>query len=346
METPWSSRLSPRIAGSRDLQTCYSRWYTHEGRVSQVCSDWRQVAHSTPQLWSGNLRIDFGRDYGEVYADGLNQWLARSALLPIPISLWVPSNNLNIGDRLLEDVLNITPRYRALRLRGICPPASLLNQVLARLAQSRGDVLEVLDLGTKRGIGNIAGGLVIPAPRLYKLRICIPTNSSLILLPWAQLMDLTLTVYQPNIAPDVIAQCANLLRASIATPAWGPLPRKYRRPYPHTLSLDILTSVVHHAVKRWTEAHFTPFQLCAPNITQLELDSSDLTSDDLRVVIRHAPSITHLTLRWCNHCLDDALVDSLYYENGMTPCSLTCTISASISDGPRDMGLQKLIWRV
>ncbi|KAF8187008.1 hypothetical protein K438DRAFT_1495810, partial [Mycena galopus ATCC 62051] len=52
-------------------------------QISQVCSDWRQVAHSTPRLWTRRLRVDLRSDYSEVYAEGLRAWLARSTPLPI-----------------------------------------------------------------------------------------------------------------------------------------------------------------------------------------------------------------------------------------------------------------------
>ncbi|KAJ7264916.1 hypothetical protein B0H12DRAFT_1101438 [Mycena haematopus] len=68
----------------------------------------------------------------------------------------------------------------------------------------------------------------------------------------------------------------------------------------------------------WTQARFTAFQLRAPNITQLELQYSNLTSDDLRTAMLHAPSLTHLKLNACHACFDDALIEALYYK-GLAP---------------------------
>jgi hypothetical protein len=54
--------------------------------------------------------------------------------------------------------------------------------------------------------------------------------------------------------------------------------------------------------------------LRAPNISTLELEHSDLTSDDLMAVLHHTPSLHSLILRRCPQCFDDALIDPLYSE--------------------------------
>ncbi|KAF8143824.1 hypothetical protein K438DRAFT_1875263 [Mycena galopus ATCC 62051] len=72
-------------------------------RLSQVCVDWRQVVHGTPQLWAGHLEIALDSSRGEDYADGLEAWVARSAPLPIRATVGLQSDD--ISDRLLEDVL-------------------------------------------------------------------------------------------------------------------------------------------------------------------------------------------------------------------------------------------------
>ncbi|KAF8217841.1 hypothetical protein K438DRAFT_1795739 [Mycena galopus ATCC 62051] len=311
-------------------------------RIAQICSDWRQVAHSTPRLWTKNLRVNLSND-SDVYADGLKQWLARSAPLPIHISL--PCST-NIAPRILEDVLSIAPRCGSLQLEG--RPESAC-QLVSQLAPSKLDILEKLDLGKIDTIDDIDGGvdfITVPRLRLRNLSICVESNLSQILMPWAQLTDLTLKAYVSDIALDILAQCPNLVTASVTTPGWYTLPQGRNivtLTHLHTLSLPFFGSAEYltpfldcisaptldelcldfgkmiHGVERWTEAHFTAFQLRAPNITQLELNYSDLTSDDLMAVIRHAPFITHLKLRLCNYCLDDALVATLYYENGVTP---------------------------
>ncbi|KAJ7857612.1 hypothetical protein B0H14DRAFT_685526 [Mycena olivaceomarginata] len=69
----------------------------------------------------------------------------------------------------------------------------------------------------------------------------------------------------------------------------------------------------------WTEAQFTAFQLRSPNITQLEISFSELTSDDLRAALAHAPSLTHLSVINCPRCIGDGLTFALLYRDGFTP---------------------------
>ncbi|KAF8186932.1 hypothetical protein K438DRAFT_1021571 [Mycena galopus ATCC 62051] len=62
-------------------------------RVSQVCSDWRQVAHSTPRLWTGPIRLEWFQESqmgDHVAVEGLKAWLARSASLPVSIEYMQP----------------------------------------------------------------------------------------------------------------------------------------------------------------------------------------------------------------------------------------------------------------
>ncbi|KAF8208457.1 hypothetical protein K438DRAFT_1754360 [Mycena galopus ATCC 62051] len=63
----------------------------------------------------------------------------------------------------------------------------------------------------------------------------------------------------------------------------------------------------------------SPLPSRTPHITRLEFGYVNLTSDPLRTVILHAPSITHLKLRDCNYCFDDGLAGALYDENDVAP---------------------------
>ncbi|KAJ7236745.1 hypothetical protein B0H12DRAFT_125448 [Mycena haematopus] len=77
---------------------------------------------------------------------------------------------------------------------------------------------------------------------------------------------------------------------------------------------------MHMDIRCWTQqVHFTAFQLRAPNITELRLQCSSLTSDDLRTAIRHGQSLTRLELSHCCACIDDALIDALCYKVGVGP---------------------------
>jgi hypothetical protein len=168
-------------------------------------------------------------------------------------------------------------------------------------------------------------------------------------LPWAQLTDFTFGCSRSSsrldIAFDLLAQCPNLVRASVFT---GPvLPGAAR----DALSLSHLRSLsVHyfgpagHAAGHgasfldslsapvleelclsfgrslsWAEAHFPAFQLRVPNITGLELQYSKITSDELKDVLYHTPCLERLTLKECGCCFDDTFIDALRYKDGVTP---------------------------
>ncbi|KAJ7237472.1 hypothetical protein B0H12DRAFT_1327076 [Mycena haematopus] len=159
--------------------------------------------------------------------------------------------------------------------------------------------------------------------QLRNLSIHFASNALSILVPWAQLTDLTLGAGFPNIALDVLGQCANLIKATVSTAGWDVLPEARQDivvlSHLHFLALDFFGVAGHvlpfldhlsaPVLKQlsldfgdidvnpyWTEARFTAFQLRAPNITQLDLRDSSLTSDDLRTAIRHAPSLICLQI--------------------------------------------------
>ncbi|KAF7357521.1 hypothetical protein MSAN_01348400 [Mycena sanguinolenta] len=58
-------------------------------RISQICSDWRVIAHATPRLWTQHIRVTLGAEQisgRKHYANGLGAWWARSAPLPVAVS--------------------------------------------------------------------------------------------------------------------------------------------------------------------------------------------------------------------------------------------------------------------
>ncbi|KAF7354729.1 Major facilitator superfamily [Mycena sanguinolenta] len=68
---------------------------------------------------------------------------------------------------------------------------------------------------------------------------------------------------------------------------------------------------------RWSNAHFTAFQLRARTITQIQWLYSSLTSDDLRAAVCHASSLTRLKITSCEDCIND--LNALCYKAGVSP---------------------------
>ncbi|KAF7357503.1 hypothetical protein MSAN_01346600 [Mycena sanguinolenta] len=261
--------------------------YIHDmHRISQVCSDWRRVAHGTSHLWTRTLEIDLCRKTNG--ADALNTWLARSAQLPVPISLrFRGSSSLNRG--IMEEVLKATPRFSYLQLR---TTPSTSPWVVKQFAQCKLDGLEELDLrliSMTPHDADLAPINFITVPRLSKLKL-INLGARQITVPWDQLTELSLECNSFEVF-EAFTQCANLLRAHINLLGRTRLPEAIQHipvqfSQLHTLSLclkadltrlfDCLSTPVLQVLQLtlqeapWTDTHLTAFQLRAPNITSLE----------------------------------------------------------------------------
>ncbi|KAF7354740.1 F-box domain-containing protein [Mycena sanguinolenta] len=198
-------------------------------RISQVCSYWRHVAHSTPRLWTRpmNIYIRQGRggDGEQAYADGLKTWLQRSASLVVPVTLvleYVYCDSESSNNHIRDGVLSTAPRWRSLNV-----PRTTSLAFVQQLSEGRFDSLEELDLGLERFAGVVSTtSISFTVPRLRKLRINMWSKALRIdiFMPWAQLTDLTLDSYFPDITVDILAHCTSLIQANIRTTGWDVLP--------------------------------------------------------------------------------------------------------------------------
>ncbi|KAJ7366521.1 hypothetical protein DFH08DRAFT_1072003 [Mycena albidolilacea] len=312
-------------------------------RLSQVCSDWRQVAHATPRLWTGLIRVNLDNESGslkEAYADGLKAWLARSLPHPVPISFMAcPPKDTYC--RILAEILKTSPRWGSADLR--YAPLWLIN----RVAECRLDNLEELSLGT---IGPNTSHLdplcFTGAPRLRKLGVKFHSNDPQILMPWAQLTDITIDSSSHDIALDILVQCTDLIRASLCIPGWHELPEAERdihvlsrlrtlsfalfgsagkvSPFFDCISAPALEELCLHFDDMendvdWKAAHLPTFQVRAPHLARLDLRYATLRGDDLIDVLHYAPALTHLKLFCCWDCFDDIAVGALHYKEGVRP---------------------------
>ncbi|KAJ6466216.1 hypothetical protein C8R45DRAFT_1020924 [Mycena sanguinolenta] len=327
---------------------------THIGdvhRISQVCLDWRKVAHSNPRLWTRPICINLNGNQGQLYADGLEAWLARSE--PLPVSVSLKQDRAGIDPRMLEYVLSIAPRLRSLsKLRyGRCLPLSFIS----RLAACRLESLEELDLGLVDSDhpAMAESPALTMVPRLRKLNITIDSDRPCVLVPWSQLSDLALHCDSIDFIIDIVAQCPTLTHVSLMsliTPqhtsdvtAAQPTRPFLTLNHLHTLSLDFkypqhisqfLASVSAPALKEFhlkfwqmergmrAEVPLTAFLVRSPNITRLRVDcgSTALASHDMIVVLENTPRLTHLHLAclW-EYSLDDTLLEALLCRDGVAP---------------------------
>ncbi|KAF7357591.1 F-box domain-containing protein [Mycena sanguinolenta] len=283
-------------------------------RITQVCSDWRKVAHGTPRLWTRLLPLNLRHkkdDEAQVYLDGLKAWLAHSAPFTVPVSIDMMKGEF-ISHRMVDEVLNTASRWCSLAI-STNAPLSLVRQ----LAGCRLDSIENLDLGLSRdgespfylGFRTLASFTHRTLPRLRKLALDIYTLSLPIRLPWAQLTDLTLFCDSPHLALDILAQCANLTRGFVSTSGWDSwdwTPTTNR----NIFALSHLQSLTLPFIS--SEGDVTPFfdYLSAPALEELCLDFEDMIVEDhecwpnssrFTAFLLRSPHITRLELTDLRH---------------------------------------------
>ncbi|KAJ7727354.1 hypothetical protein B0H16DRAFT_1697725 [Mycena metata] len=277
----------------RDKELDFLEKYKHfqdAYRVSHVCSEWQQIAHCTPQLWTGTIAVTV-KEVGADTVDGLRAWFARSDPLPVPVILragrW--PGNLETLPPVLEELLRVAPRWGILH----CLDGFLPHMFYQRLADCTLDSLEAANLEPLYSDDDITSALFLLAisPRLRKLVLrldLLDDPGTSVTLPSLRLLMLTLrSERNTHLSPFL-----NFLSA----------------PALETLSISFLSDSI-----SWTQAAFTAFLLRSSNITELCLRWCPLTSSDLITALAHAPSLTHLQLEGC-HRLDDAFLLALHHH--------------------------------
>ncbi|KAF7347402.1 hypothetical protein MVEN_01496000 [Mycena venus] len=242
----------------------------------------------------------------------------------------------------MDGAVRMAPRMRSLRLCD-SPPSSFVRR-LADHGLANLEELTLLD----QHLPNSAKSFFGPTPRLWKLDAC-PHLIEGVGMPWLQLTDLTLRhCKEPLISLEILIHCKNLVAASVLTCGWiyepplrGEILLNHLRtllldlrpangetcftPFLTRLSVPALEELALRLVDRysWVETHVTSFQLRSPNITHLEVTSNhgllELTSDEVRIILLRAPSLTCLVFHHCVRGINDALLRALLYKDGVEP---------------------------
>ncbi|KAK7048246.1 F-box domain-containing protein [Favolaschia claudopus] len=325
------------------------RDYAPTLRLSQVCAHWREVAHATPQLWSG--RVDITNHIPSklsvsAYAEGLRSWLAHSAPLLIPISITPESDRrLSTCDwkdilPILEEVLEISTRWRSFEILNPIALRDLPAAFVQRLPGYAMDNLEELSLDEQS-----LTPFTLCFGKTPRLRIVSLARNIRVPLSWSRITNLTLSE-PPGFILRLLPHCNDLVYANFSvygelTPAHAgvALQLKHLRtlslyfygnepdtswPFVSFLDRFNVPGLEHlrlslQNVLAWSEPRFTSFQSKTPNITQFELQCSEITSTELAAVLSHAPLLRSLRLKDCLRCLDHTFTDSLHYREGITP---------------------------
>ncbi|KAJ7162984.1 hypothetical protein C8R46DRAFT_1102117 [Mycena filopes] len=294
--------------------------------VSHVCAHWRQVAITTPQLWT-QPPVRLNKTPTEAYCSRLKEWLGRSAPLPIHVQLACASD---VNPTTAVDTF-LTVAHRWSSAQFALPSLSVLSNIPSDgLKQLRKLTLESPDTSS------VALAAFSLAPNLSKVTLYTPHITRL-QLPWSQLAHLIVAEGAlPQQCLDALLQCQNLLTAYFSIDAWPGRPDvsaltpvtlgKLERFELHSSSelgsiTPLFACLALPALSRltlslssdldWTTPEFTQFQLRSPNVETLSIRCPNLDSDALIAILRHTPAVSFLSLAECRHAFDETTAAAL-----------------------------------
>ncbi|KAJ7757488.1 hypothetical protein B0H16DRAFT_1721226 [Mycena metata] len=204
-------------------------WHRALLALASVCTQWRNIVHSTPFLWNQPIRINtlqlfsvgrFRRKrIAKKYFEALRMCLTRSAPLPVSICINSPTLIRDRKDfaRAVDLISDAAARMEFLRVSsslhmddvGVC-----ILRALERLPKGSLNALTEIDfllLGT--ALHPTVSFSLMNAPRLRRVKLSAgPDPLNLISIPWLQLTQLTLAA-PPLGCLAVLARCSNLVSA-------------------------------------------------------------------------------------------------------------------------------------
>jgi hypothetical protein len=97
--------------------------------LGRVCRGWRKIAYATPELWASihlvAPPVDFSESAispGDIRLMAMEEWLARSAVCPLSISIWVSHEAWGAAaaaaaSPFVEAILPLSSRWKHIELR-------------------------------------------------------------------------------------------------------------------------------------------------------------------------------------------------------------------------------------
>lgn len=203
---------------------------SHVLRPSHVCRQWRNVAFSTPRLWSHySIVITPGllsdaQDPQDALGciTGLTEdWLTRSGTYPLSLFFDIPDTNLDFSP-LMESVLSHCQRWREIRLH---IPPSMVNVLSSTIADDLASTKRHLPLLEKlyltgtpatNSLDVVRIDFFESAPRLRTLRWALYiSDADQFKFPWQQLERFDLFADNFFVALQIAQSCSNLVKLNI-----------------------------------------------------------------------------------------------------------------------------------
>ncbi|KAJ7016523.1 hypothetical protein C8F04DRAFT_1281165 [Mycena alexandri] len=208
-------------------------------RLGQICRLWREIALSTPALWT-SLHLPLRRRIPESYLSRIQTVLSRTASLPLTISLTaqyrVQGDSEALRLRAMEEILNVlAPHSRTwaeISFKTPPDPLNALHSIHHQLPQLTS--LELL-LEFTPADGTV-GTMFNHAPMLRNVHLS-RFGSQRLALPWTQLTSLHIDSSRLHQLAETISWTPNLVELIVGDITEG-------GPLPHIPALPHLKSLI------------------------------------------------------------------------------------------------------
>ncbi|KAJ7045021.1 hypothetical protein C8F04DRAFT_1067439, partial [Mycena alexandri] len=343
-------------------------WHRKLLALAGVCTQWRNIVHSTPFLWNRHIRINtwwfsgvgrFRRNrITKKYFEALRMCLARSA--PLPVSIWIDwLSQLAVHRkdfaRAVDLISDAAARIESLHIssRSSDDVGACVLRALERLPTSTFQALTEIDFVFLSNVALVPFS-VMSAPHLRRVKLKLPNAGpdplSFMSIPWLQLTHLTLAA-PPLACLAVLARCCNLVSAVLhhmytslpdnTAPTTATLVHltSLRLTVSSTLiqavgNLDLPTlttlELIYHDNMIWPQLEVFR-QLPLHNIQYLTFEF--LESATLCALLRCTPNVTELKLKECG-CIDNAFLNALRADVPWSKLLLPQLEMLSIDWGP------------
>ncbi|KAJ7024302.1 hypothetical protein C8F04DRAFT_1239752 [Mycena alexandri] len=309
-------------------------------RLSQVSPYWRQLVHSTPQLWAeGVVGVNLNKELTDRYLDGLDTLLTRSSPYPISMSIGRGSDisaapSKSSQTLALSDPILVFESSRRLRVFTLDATVSTIR--LLRLPWLQLTHLQLHDaslVGCRTALlqcGNLIWAKILTS---YDWDSPSPaTDSPVTILPFLSTLDLEFQGF-PNF-DEVHGVEAFFL--PLALPSLKTL----------VLELDMNGEF-------WPTTAFTDFQSRSLNIEKFTLCYSEVDSQKLITLLRHSPALTTLGIKHCKQCIDNDFLDVFRWDHTATSSPLVpklenlslINVGFSFESGPLEAAIRSRWWK-